>query len=47
MDPLFFVGEDAEVDVFNSNVAVNDAGDDDLSSISTGDMFSNAGVDLQ
>lgn len=29
VDPLFFVGEDAEVDVFNSNVAVNDAGDDD------------------
>jgi hypothetical protein len=39
--------KDADVDVFKSNVAVNDAGDDDLSSISTGDMFSNAAVDIQ
>jgi hypothetical protein len=39
--------KDADVDVFKSNVAVNDAGDDDLSSISTGEMFSNPGVDVQ
>jgi hypothetical protein len=39
--------EDAEVDVFKSNVAVNDASDDNLSSISTGAMFSNASVNVQ